>query len=111
MLKLASEGLSQRAIARQAFGNARLHGRVERILRTEQEDKGVRPPSEAPRADGELPTSEELFTRYLRDLDRRLEQGERVSAQEIAAIIRVENMLESKRTFEQLRDLTREQPA
>jgi hypothetical protein len=32
VLQLAAEGVSQRAIAEEVFGNARLHGRVERIV-------------------------------------------------------------------------------
>ncbi len=107
MLELALTGESQRAIAETVFGDRRLLGRVERILRAERRRAQAPRDGEAPRR-GTVPTAEELFARYLLDLDERMGRGERVGASEIAAIIRVETMLKNRRRYEQLRELTRD---
>ena len=118
VLRLVERGESRRSIAAKVFGDERLKGRVDRIVR-EAELGGARAEAErlvegllaeGPISDeSELPTLEELFRRYAFSLKRRLEDpDERVTAGELEAFARLEYRVENKRRLERLNELTRE---
>lgn len=107
MLELALAGESQRTIAEVVFGDKRLHGRVERIIADERRRERLPRASEAPRRKT-LPTGEELFARFVFSLDARLDAGERVSASEIAQVLKMEILLENRQMVERMRELTGE---
>jgi hypothetical protein len=120
VLRLIAEGVSRRAAAREVFGDERLRGRVDRIVR-EAELSGSRPdveqvlarlvesPPEGAGADEATPSLEDLFAHYARQLRRRLEDPEeRVSAGELLGFAKLELWLENRRSFERVSRLTRE---
>jgi hypothetical protein len=123
VLRLVAEGVSRRAVAREVFGDERLRGRVDRIVReAELGGRNVEIEEILDRL-GELPmdTADEyedrpslgdLAVRYARQLRRRLDDPkERVSAGELLAFARLELWIENKHQVERLNRLTRERDA
>jgi hypothetical protein len=120
VLRLVAQGVSRRAVAREVFGDERLRGRVDRIIR-ESEPRGGRFEIEymlerlaASQPDSssvgeERPTLEDLAARYARQLRRRLDDSKDwVSAGELLAFGRLELFLENERLVEEANRLTRE---
>jgi hypothetical protein len=106
--RLADEGVSKREIAVRVFGDARVHGRVERIL--------SRPPSRPPRpvdAEGSVSPARQENRAFFRELlDRHRERladgGELPSLKEIELLMKLERQLEAAEMIEQANALTRE---
>jgi hypothetical protein len=123
VLALVAEGESRRSVAQRVFGNERLRGRVDRIVRESQRagsrsevermlERLAESPPDAAGTDDGTPTLEDLFTGYARELRRRLDDPEeRVSAGELLAFARLELWLENKHRVEELNRLTREKGA
>jgi len=116
---LAEEGFSQRDIADRVFGDRRLHGRVERILKRErtvgrdpdQELRELLGRLETLRAelhDADIPDLYELVEVFARrSLQARLErEPEEVRASELAARFKLQLQLENRRQYERIRTLT-----
>jgi hypothetical protein len=116
---LAGEGFSQREVAERVFGDRRLHGRVERILKhdravsadPEQELRGLFARLETLAAElkgAEIPELGELVDLFKRrSLQERLErarEGSCVGAR--GALFRLELQLEHRRAYERVRKLT-----
>jgi hypothetical protein len=120
VLRLIGQGASRRDTARRVFGDDRLKGRVDRIIRENELEtaRGARRrprtserPLEAGADQGDIPQLEELFESYARALRARLEDpDERVTAGELLAFARLEHWVENKRTLAELKALTREPP-
>jgi hypothetical protein len=120
VLRLVEDGLSRRAVAREVFGDERLHGRVDRIVRgaelsTECSDFGKllerlgEAPTDKPEANLNRPSLEDLVARYALRLQRRLDDLEDwVSAGELLAFARLNLWLENDRRIEQANRLTRD---
>jgi hypothetical protein len=115
VLRLIGAGTSRRDTARRVFGDARLKGRVDRIIRENGlEAARAALPRREPAWDlgsdeEDVPGIEELFESYGRALRHRLEDpDERVSASELLAFARLERWVENKRTVAELNALTRE---
>jgi len=120
VLRLVEEGESRRSVAREVFGDERLRGRVDRIVRESERagrrsdvervlERLVESPPDAPGTDDGTPTLEDLFRLYARQLQRRLDDPEeRVSAGELLAFARLELWLENKHRVQELNRLTRE---
>ena len=122
VLRRVRAGESRRSVARAVFGEERLKGRVDRIIR--EAELGSRraeaerllaqlanEPAAQTEPDGDVPTLEELFPPYARALKRRLEDpDERVTAGELETFARLEYRLENKRRLERLNELTRKRP-
>jgi hypothetical protein len=118
VLRLVAEGTSRREAALRVFGDARLKGRVDRILRDHALDaaRGALAPEELPsdlrQGSQDVPELEELFASYGRTLRRRLEDpDERVTASELLAFARLERWVENKRSLERINAITRDAPA
>jgi hypothetical protein len=120
VLRLVSEGTSRRAVAQRVFGDERLRGRVDRIVRDAELggrrsqvdqvlERLVEVPPDAADVDEGAPTLEELVARYARQLRQRLDDSaERVSAGELLTFAKLELWLENKHRVERLNRLTRE---
>jgi hypothetical protein len=117
VLHLFAAGHGRRQVARAVFGDERLRGRVDRILRAAD---ALDPHEALERAlerltvdengsEGEgspVPTLEELVPLYARLLKRRLEDpSERVSAAELHTFARLELWVENKRRLQRLNEL------
>jgi hypothetical protein len=114
VLELAAQGASQRAIAEAVFGDARLRGRVERILAAEAAaSNGPDPPrtTAAQGAFGEPFTPEsdlELFRELVSRSERAmLESDHPPSLLDIERLLKIKRQLETLETIEELRALTR----
>jgi hypothetical protein len=116
---LAEEGFSKREIAERVYGDRRLYGRVERILKREgtisngvdlnREELLARLETLAQELqEADLPDLDELTDLYKRrSLKKRLEETpEKVKASELAALFRLELQLENRRAYERIRRLT-----
>jgi hypothetical protein len=115
VLRLVAQGVSRRAVAREVFGDERLRGRVDRIIRESEprgEDMLERLAASQPDTSSvgaERPTLEDLAARYARQLRRRLDDSKDwVSAGELLSFGRLELFLENKRLVEEANQLTRE---
>jgi hypothetical protein len=120
VLRLVSEGTSRRAVAQRVFGDERLRGRVDRIVRDAELggrrsqvdqvlERLAQSPPDAADADEGAPTLEDLVAHYARQLRRRLsDPEERVSAGELLTFAKLELWLENKHRVERLNRLTRE---
>lgn len=113
VLALAADGLSQRTIADQVFGDERYRGRVERILRAQAMPR--------PQLDSELSANEgaiddgfdaldvsvarELVARFERSL---AESEEVVPPAEIERLLRIKRQLDAMETVARLRGLLRD---
>jgi hypothetical protein len=123
VLRLVAKGVSRRAVAREVFGDERLRGRVDRIVREaelggsdaeieEILDRLGELPMETADENEDRPSLEDLAARYARQLRRRLDDPtERVSAGELLAFARLELWIENKHRVERLNRLTRERDA
>jgi hypothetical protein len=112
--------MSRRRVAREVFGDERLRGRVDRILRDGESadphtmiehalERLVEEDAGAQQGDEAVPALEELVPLYARTLKRRLaDPNERVTASELHTFARLELWVENKRRLVQLRELTRE---
>jgi hypothetical protein len=114
VLALRAQGLSQRQIAEEVFGDARCRGRVERILRTPAGREApvaaaaekVEFDFEQQEAVGEdLSGVAELVTRYERAL---LESEAEPSLADLERLLRIKRELASAAQFGRLRALTAE---
>ena len=121
VLALVAAGRSYSDVATEVFGDARLRGRVERIVRRERQD-GERPPrldvllaelvAKEPQLLEDLPVDadswlEQLVPLYGAMLRRRLEADLPVNGREILALAQLEWRLENERQVQRLNDLTR----
>lgn len=110
ILELAEKRMSQRKIAKEVFGDDRLRGRVERVLADQRRAEAridFEPGPGGEPDDSELPTLEQLVVRYKRSLDKRLDDpSEKVTAQELESLARLEVRLENLRQFERIRAMT-----
>jgi hypothetical protein len=123
VLRLVAEGESRRSVAREVFGDERLRGRVDRIVREadlggngprieEMLERLDEPPTDTTHVNDERPSLEDLAARYAHQLRQRLDDPkERVSAGELLAFARLELWIENKRRVEKLNELTRERGA
>jgi hypothetical protein len=116
VLELAAQGASQRAIAETVFGDARLRGRVERILAAEAAaSNGPDLPrsSAAQGAAGESFTPEsdlELFRELVSRSERAMLESEHPpSLLDIERLLKIKRQLGTLETIEELRLLTREE--
>jgi hypothetical protein len=109
--RLAGEGASIRAIAAQVFGDARLRGRVERILkgaaaiRPCPEDQALLPEDAVVSAET-VPAVRAALRQYL----MRLQRGEvQPSVGEMVKLLDLERRLQAFESIEQLNELARAQ--
>jgi hypothetical protein len=111
VLALAQEGASQREIAETVFGDARLRGRVERILRAHTaasnassppRNGGDDRPSPRARPDSDLELFHELVARAEQAL---LESEDAPSFGEIERLMRVKRQIDALETIEWARRL------
>ena len=121
VLGLIAEGVSRRAVAQEVFGDERLRGRVDRIVREARLGGGglnveqvleqlVDSAPDSVDAEEAAPNLEDLVTRYAHELRRRLDDPEeRVSAGELLSFARLELWVENKKRVEEANRLTREQ--
>lgn len=105
VLALAEQGMTQRSIAEQVFGDARCHGRVERILR----ERGiVREIDPDPSADG--PSTDDGFgaldVSVARALVARFERS-LAESEEIASLADIERLLRLKRQLDAMETVAR----
>jgi hypothetical protein len=111
ILELAEKRVSQRKIAEEVLGDSRLRGRVERVLAEHRRSEAAptfEPEAGAQAEDADLPTLEQLVARYKRSLDKRLnDPSEKVTAQELEALARLELRVENMRQYQRIRALTR----
>lgn len=110
-------------MAREVFGDERLRGRVDRIVRDaelggshveieEILDRLDELPMDTADENEDRPSLGDLAARYARQLRRRLDDPkERVSAGELLAFARLELWIENKHRVERLSRLTRERDA
>jgi DNA-directed RNA polymerase specialized sigma24 family protein len=101
---------SARQIAKRVFGDARYHGRVERVLRAESAEAAATPAPEPHGVDrhgreaGDLPTIRELLDRHR----KRLAAAEDLpSLKEIELLMKLERQLDAAETVAGLNELTR----
>jgi len=112
VLALAEEGVSQRAIAEQVFGDARYRGRVERILHeramsapVSDHAQGVtRAELDASFDAADVSVARELVARYERSL---AESEEVPSLADIERLLRIKQRLEAAEMLKRACDLTR----
>jgi len=105
---LASQGASKRKIAEIVFGDARFHGRVERIGRRQVSSPrpdDVGEDSTVPAEEHELPPIRELLDRHRQRLAGATDLP---SLKEIALLLKLEQQLETDEMLECLNALTRE---
>jgi hypothetical protein len=105
---LASQGASKRKIAEIVFGDARFHGRVERIGRRQASSPRPDDVSEdgtVLAGEPELPPIRELLNRYRQRLAN---ASDLPSLKEIALLLKLEHQVETDEMLEQLNALTRE---
>lgn len=115
VLVLADEGMPQRSIAEQVFGDARYRGRVERILRErvlaprplELDIDGASPEADGAAAYVALDVAgvRQLLMRFERAL---LESSEVPSLADLDRLLRLKRQLDAMETVARLRALTRE---
>jgi hypothetical protein len=104
--RLAAAGGSKRTIAAAVFGDARYHGRVERILRREQEPRPAqRPAQDASAASPTLPSFRELLNRHR---ERLAAADELPPLKEIELLMKLERQLKVEEMVERANALTRE---
>ena len=108
-------------MAQEVFGDERLRGRVDRIVREARLGGGglnveqvleqlVDSAPDSVDAEEAAPNLEDLVTRYAHELRRRLDDPEeRVSAGELLSFARLELWVENKKRVEEANRLTREQ--
>jgi hypothetical protein len=110
--RLAAEGASIRAIAAEVFGDTRLRGRVERILK-EPATIPSRPASEPlwPEDAGVSAETVPAVRAALRQYLIRPQRGEvQPSAGEMVKLLDLERRLQAIEAIEELNELTRAQP-
>lgn len=110
VLELAAEGMSQRAIAKEVFGNARLHGRVERIVGAQTKRTAV---SEGEPLDVQSVLPEDLEAPELRKLFSFYDQirqrtGAEPSLADIERLLRINLQLETLAQVERLNAMVSE---
>jgi hypothetical protein len=116
---LAEEGFSKREIAERVYGDRRLYGRVERILkraRAAADDPTIETGEliarlETLRAElkeEQIPDLDELVDLFARrSLQERLErEPDKVRVSELAALLKLQIRLENRRQYERIRKLT-----
>ena len=109
VVRLAAEGLPVRKIAAAVFGDARLRGRVERILKG-NERKQPQPTEPEPLAIEGLSTLEVFTLLFERRLAAIAAAGGKVSMNELRNLLDVQRRLEAWETVERMNQLTRRVP-
>lgn len=118
VLELVAGGVSYSAAAEEVFGDRRLRGRVERIVRRDRDARPKLPsldellaqlPDEAEPESEDEPGSwlERLVPLFGRMLRRRFEADLPVSGRDLVALANLELRLENQRQVKRLNDLTR----
>jgi hypothetical protein len=121
VLALVAAGRSYSEVASEVFGEARLRGRVERIVRRERQEGERLPPLDGllaellvkPSQSEESPLDEpdswleHVVPLYGAMLKRRLEADLPVNGRELLALAQLEWRLENQRQVKRLNDLTR----
>ena len=109
VVRLAAEGLPVRKIAAAVFGDARLRGRVERILKG-NEGEQPQPTEPEPLAIEGLSTLEVFTLLFERRLAAIAAAGGKVSMNELRNLLDVQRRLEAWETVERMNQLTRRVP-
>jgi hypothetical protein len=107
--RLAAEGLPVRKIAAAVFGDARLRGRVERILKGNESEQ-PQPTEPEPLAIEGLSTLEVFTLLFERRLAAIAAAGGKVSMNELRNLLDVQRQLEAWETVERMNQLTRRVP-
>jgi hypothetical protein len=107
--RLAREGVAVREIARRVFGDVRLRGRVERIIKQDRDDgeagSGSRVADVAEVEVSELSGHELVRLLLQRRLAWLAESGKAPPARELRDLLEVERRLQAVEALEQLRQL------
>lgn len=112
VVRLRAADTSLRKIAEEVFGDARLRGRVERILAAHESASGSVPTAAADAADLQgLSQMEALKVLFERRLAALLADEEPPSMNELHRLLDVQRQLESYELVEEARTLTRQAPA